>query len=109
MAIDRPDVQRIAKLARLALDDEEVERMTRDLASILSYVERIRELDLGGVEPLAIAAERSDPLREDDPDRCDPLLDPPAALAPEWEDGFFLLPRLPALDSEELGADEEGA
>lgn len=110
MPIDSDAVKRIAKLAHLALDDAEVASMAKELSAILAYVEAIREVDLDGVEPLAIAAERSDPLREDDPAACDPLLDPPQALAPEWRDGFFLLPRLPALDAEamELEGEDDG-
>lgn len=107
MPIDADAVKRIAKLAHLALDDAEVASMAKELSAILAYVEAIREVDLDGVEPLAIAAERSDPLREDDPAACDPLLDPPQALAPEWRDGFFLLPRLPALDAEAMELDGE--
>lgn len=111
MAIDRGEVKGIAKLAHLALEEGEVERMARELSSILSYVEQIGGLDLEGVEPLAIAAERSDPLREDREGECDPLLQPPESLAPEWRAGFFLLPRLPALDAEamELGGEGEDA
>lgn len=107
MAIDSAAVKRIAKLAHLALDEAEIERVAKELSAILAYVEAIRELDLDGVAPLAIAAERSDPLRDDTPDACDPLLDPPQALAPEWRDGFFLLPRLPALDAEALELEGE--
>lgn len=107
MAIDAGAVKRIAKLAHLALDGAEVARMAKELSAILAYVEAIRELDLDGVEPLAIAADRSDSLRHDDPAGCDPLLDPPATLAPEWRDGFFLLPRLPALDAEAMELDGE--
>lgn len=111
MAIDPGDVERIARLSRLALEPGERDRMARELSAILAYVEQVRSLDLEGVEPLAIAAERSDPLRDDREGTSDPLSEPPAALAPEWRDGFFLLPRLPALDAEalELGEEEEDA
>lgn len=74
--------------------------MARELSSILSHFEAIRGVDLERVEPLAIAADRADPVREDRSGTCDPLLEPPEALAPEWREGFFLLPRLPGLDAD---------
>jgi aspartyl/glutamyl-tRNA(Asn/Gln) amidotransferase C subunit len=110
MAIGRDEVRHVARLARLRLDDAEVERMTRELSSILDHFEAIRDLPVEDTPPLAIAAERADPLRPDEPGTSDPLCDPPSAMAPEWADGFFLLPRLPALEVEavEGAAAEEG-
>lgn len=105
MPIGRDEVTHIARLARLALAAGEVDRMTRELSAILDHFAAIRALDVSDVEPLAIAAERAEPLRDDVTERCDPLLAPPEELAPEWRDGFFLLPRLPALDADAL---EEG-
>src|SRR3954467_10591470 len=49
--IDREQVLHVAKLARLRLSDEEVERMASELSGILEHVEHISELDLDGVEP----------------------------------------------------------
>ena len=49
--IDREQVLHVAKLARLRLTDDEVERMAGELSGILEHVERIAELDLDGVEP----------------------------------------------------------
>ncbi len=106
MAIDRAEVRRIAHLARLALEEEEVDRRARERSAILGHLEALKAVEVSAVEPLAIAAERSDPLREDRSDACDPLLDPPESFAPEWRDGFFLLPRLPALDADALDAEE---
>ena len=49
--IDRDQVLHVARLARLSLDEDEVDRMARELSGILEHVEAIAELDLDGVEP----------------------------------------------------------
>ena len=98
MTIDRTTIERVMKLARLELDHAEIERLTRDCQAILGYFEVIRELDLDSVSP-AGELERAAPLREDRID-ADPLERPVEAMAPEWRDGFFVLPRLAAMDAE---------
>ncbi|HKZ72047.1 MAG TPA: Asp-tRNA(Asn)/Glu-tRNA(Gln) amidotransferase subunit GatC, partial [Nitrospirota bacterium] len=51
MKITRKEVEHVAKLARLALREEEVEQLTRQLSDILTYVEKLNELDTRNVEP----------------------------------------------------------
>ena len=65
--IDREQVLHVAKLARLKLSDEEIERMSRELSGILEHVERISELDLEGVEPTSHVVELENVLRPDEP------------------------------------------
>ena len=76
--IDREQVLHVAKLARLRLTDEEVERMSNELSSILEHVERINELDLDGVEPTSHVVDVENVLRPDEPR---PSLAREAALA----------------------------
>jgi aspartyl-tRNA(Asn)/glutamyl-tRNA(Gln) amidotransferase subunit C len=102
MAIDRSDLSRIAELARLSLSEAEAERLTQDCQAILQYFETIRGIGADGDE--SEAAERAAPLREDRTD-CDPLEGRLDELAPAWRDGYFVLPRLPAMDGE-TGEDE---
>jgi aspartyl-tRNA(Asn)/glutamyl-tRNA(Gln) amidotransferase subunit C len=105
--MDRETVMRIAALARLRLDRDEVERLTAQLNDILRHVEALGAVDVAGVEGGAGAvgvAGGAAPLREDVPG-ADPLARPPAELAPAWMDGFFTVPRLAALDA----PPEEGA
>ena len=86
--IDAEEVMRIATLARLELEENEVEMLTRDLASILSYVDKLDELDTEGVEATTHAVELSTTLRED---KLQPGLDVELGLrqAPErLGDGF---------------------
>jgi aspartyl-tRNA(Asn)/glutamyl-tRNA(Gln) amidotransferase subunit C len=65
MAITRQDVLHVAKLARLRLEPEEVDRLIVDLDKILGYVELLSELDTNDVPPTAHVAVASAPLRPD--------------------------------------------
>lgn len=68
MKITSEDVRRVAELAALALRDDEVERMAKDLDNILSHIDKLNELDTSGVEPMAqvlFDAEETATLRED--------------------------------------------
>ncbi len=64
--ITKEQIQHLAKLARLKLREEEIERLTQDLNKILDYVKKINELSLENVEPLTNILEKLD-LREDKP------------------------------------------
>lgn len=103
MTIKRTDVAKVAALARLELDDDELEALTRDCRSILEYFEAIRDVDVEGATP-AGALEHAAPTRDDRVEH-DPLERPPEETAPDWREGFFVLPRLPALDGD---AEAEG-
>jgi aspartyl-tRNA(Asn)/glutamyl-tRNA(Gln) amidotransferase subunit C len=65
--IDREQVLHTARLARLALSDEEVDRMAGELSKILEHIEKIDRLDLDGVPPTTHAVEVTDALRADEP------------------------------------------
>jgi aspartyl-tRNA(Asn)/glutamyl-tRNA(Gln) amidotransferase subunit C len=65
--IDREQVLHVAKLARLRLSDDEVERMAGELSKILEYVETMNELELEGVEPTSHVVDLTNVLREDLP------------------------------------------
>ena len=65
--IDREQVLHVARLARLGLSEEEVERMSTELSSILDHVDRIAELDLDGVDPTSHVVELENVLRPDEP------------------------------------------
>jgi len=63
--ITKEQILHLAELARLKLKDDEIEKLTQDLNKILSYVEKIQELNLKDIEPLTNILERL-PLREDE-------------------------------------------
>jgi aspartyl-tRNA(Asn)/glutamyl-tRNA(Gln) amidotransferase subunit C len=89
--IDREQVLHVAKLARLKLTDDEVERMSGELSSILEAIEQIAELDLEGVEPTSHVIELENVLRPDEPR---PSLPRERALAnaPDATDAGFRVP-----------------
>ena len=91
MAIDRVEAARIASLARLAIPEDELDRVAAQLSQVLEFVARLDELDLSRCEPATFAPE-GEPLRRDEPDGR--TLPPGTAMAgaPEAEADYFLVP-----------------
>lgn len=86
--IDRAQVLHVAKLARLALSEEEVERMASELSAVLDHIEKIGELELEGVPPTSHVVDVVNALRPDEPRPSLPR-DVALANAPEaLEQGF---------------------
>ena len=93
MSVTPEQVRHIANLARIAMSEEEVERLVPELNNILGWVEQLGEVDTDGVEPLAMVIEQKLRLREDavtDGDCRDAIL----ANAPDAEHGFFAVPKV---------------
>ncbi len=91
MEISRDEVMHVARLARLALTDDEVERFREQLSAILEAVGKVAELDLSEVEPTAHPLELVNVLGEDVPRPSLPL-EEALANAPEREGAFFRVP-----------------
>ena len=93
MAIDRKTVENVAKLARLQLSGEELDRYGKQLGAILDYIAKLETLDVAGLEPLAHAVDTDNVFREDTPR---PSLPRDAALqnAPEKTGDFFIVPKI---------------
>jgi aspartyl-tRNA(Asn)/glutamyl-tRNA(Gln) amidotransferase subunit C len=91
MAITRDEVLHVARLARLELSDDEVERFTEQLSAILEAVAKVSELDLSEVEPSAHPLDLVNIWAEDVSRPCLPR-DEALANAPEREAGFFKVP-----------------
>ena len=89
--IDREQVLHVARLARLQLTDEEVERMAGELSKVLGYIETINELDLEGVPPTSHVVEVANALRPDEPRPSLPR-EVGLANAPERTEEGFLVP-----------------
>ena len=89
--IEKDQVFHVAKLARLKLSDDEVERMAKELSGILEHVEKISELDLEGVEPTSHVIQLENVLR---PDRSRPSWSRDEVLerAPDPAGGSFRVP-----------------
>jgi aspartyl-tRNA(Asn)/glutamyl-tRNA(Gln) amidotransferase subunit C len=91
VAISRDEVLHVARLARLALTDEEVERLGAQLNAILEAVGKVAELELADVEPTAHPLELVNVWAEDEP-RLSLPVDEALANAPDGEAGFFRVP-----------------
>lgn len=87
------EVEHVARLARLALDADEKERMRSQLDAILGYVEQLRRVDTAGVEPTAHVLPLVNVMRDDE---VRPSYPPDAMLAnaPDAHDGQFRVPRI---------------
>lgn len=93
MSLDSTEIERVAGLARLALDPAEAASLQRSLSGILEMVERIKSVDTSAVEPLAHPLEMPARLRPDEitePDRRDRF----QQVAPAVESGCYLVPRV---------------
>jgi aspartyl-tRNA(Asn)/glutamyl-tRNA(Gln) amidotransferase subunit C len=93
MSVDTDTVRHIAKLARIAMSDEELERLVPELNNILDWVEQLGEVNTDGVEPITAVIPNTLRLREDkvtDGNCRDDVL----ANAPVAEHGFFAVPKV---------------
>ena len=91
--ISREDVEHVARLARLALSEAEIERMREQLSGILAYIDKLRALDTAGVEPTSHAVPVVNVMREDETRPGLPQ-DVVLAGAPDPSDAFFRVPRI---------------
>lgn len=93
MKITAAEVEHVAQLARLRIDDKDAERLTEQMNSILSYMEKLNKLDTEGIEPMAHALNLDTPYREDE---ARPSLENDEALgnAPQRDGSFFLVPKV---------------
>jgi aspartyl-tRNA(Asn)/glutamyl-tRNA(Gln) amidotransferase subunit C len=93
MAVTIKDVEHIAGLARLSFTEDEKQKLTAQLNSILAYMEQLNKLDTSAVEPLSHVIELSNVFR---PDEAKPGLTSEEALknAPSKTDRFFKVPKV---------------
>jgi aspartyl-tRNA(Asn)/glutamyl-tRNA(Gln) amidotransferase subunit C len=93
MSVTIDTVKRVAKLARIAVDDEDAERMTGELNAILGFVEQLNEVDVSGVEPMTSVIPMELKERQDivtDGNKAGDIV----ANAPATEENFFLVPKV---------------
>jgi aspartyl-tRNA(Asn)/glutamyl-tRNA(Gln) amidotransferase subunit C len=89
--ISREQVLHVARLARLRLDEPEIDRMARELSSVLDHIEKISELDLEGVPPTSHVIDVENVLRPDEP-RPNWPVERALGQAPDPADGGFRVP-----------------
>lgn len=93
MSVSEKEVRHVAKLARLALSDAEIDKMVPELNNILGWVELLGEVNTDGIEPLTAVIDLKLRLRDDvvtDGDVRDKVL----ANAPDAQHGFFAVPKV---------------
>jgi aspartyl-tRNA(Asn)/glutamyl-tRNA(Gln) amidotransferase subunit C len=93
MSVTIDTVKRVAKLARIAVGDEDAERMTGELNAILGFVEQLNEVDVSGVEPMTSVTPMEMRKRQDvvtDGNKAGDIV----ANAPATEENFFLVPKV---------------
>ena len=91
--IEIKDVEHVAKLARLELDEDEKVKFSKQLGDILKYVEQMNEIDTAGVEPMNHAIEFYNVMR-DDVEKYENTREELMANAPDSEADFFKVPKI---------------
>lgn len=91
--ITMEQVEHVARLARLHLSEEEKKIFSNQLNQILSYMEKLNELDTSGVEPTSHVLPISNVFKDDAVEKSIPL-DEALANAPQREEGFYRVPRV---------------
>lgn len=93
MSIDAETVRKVAKLARISVEEAELEPLAAEISGILDWVEQLQEVDVTGVEPMTSAVPMRLKRRADvvtDGERRDDIL----ANAPDAREGFFAVPKV---------------
>ena len=93
MSLDRSDVEKIAHLARMALDESQIESYAKDLSNILTLVEQLESSNTDQVEPMAHPLHMAQRLREDRVTEVDHR-EENQAVAPNVEAGLYLVPKV---------------
>lgn len=93
MALERSDVEKIAHLARLGLDEAEIPRTTETLNNILGLIDRMQAVNTDGIAPLAHPLEATQRLRADVVSETNQR-DAYQAIAPAVENGLYLVPKV---------------
>jgi aspartyl-tRNA(Asn)/glutamyl-tRNA(Gln) amidotransferase subunit C len=93
MSVTTADIEKVAKLARIRIDADDLPELTARLGNILAMVDKLQAVDTTGIEPMSNPFDASQRLRADvvtEPDQRDALL----AIAPKTEQGLFLVPKV---------------
>ena len=93
MAFDKSEVEKVAQLARLHMSESDVDEVTARITDILALIDQMQSVDTESVEPLAHPLDMTQRLREDqvtESNRRDEL----QQLAPEVEEGLYLVPKV---------------
>jgi len=93
MSLDKQDVEKIAHLARIAINNDDVPTYAQNLSSILDLVEQMNSVDTDDVEPMAHPTDAVQRLREDEVRETNQR-ERFQSIAPQVEDGLYLVPKV---------------
>lgn len=93
MALTTEDVLNIANLARLKINEDELDRYKQDLSRILEFVDQMNEVDVTGIEPMAHPQDMTQPLRVDNVVECNQR-EKFQTVAPATQNGLYLVPKV---------------
>ena len=93
MPIDKDTVSKVSNLARIKIDNNQLEKISKELEAVMGWIDSLSEVETSGIEPVANVTGQTLPLREDkitDGGYSDKILN----NAPEKEGGFFVVPKV---------------
>jgi len=93
MSIDKDTVKHISKLARISLDDQKIDSLSKNLSSIIEFIEKLNELDTEKIIPLTSIIDASLSSRKDDV-KNEKIRDQILKNSPEKNEEFFVVPKV---------------
>ncbi|MDB4077383.1 Asp-tRNA(Asn)/Glu-tRNA(Gln) amidotransferase subunit GatC [Porticoccaceae bacterium] len=93
MNIERQEIEKLATLARIAIDDSTISEVSQRLSSVLDLVDQLQAVNTEGVEAMSHPMQATQRLREDEVTEINQR-EAFQAIAPETEDGLFLVPKV---------------
>ena len=93
MSIERHEIEKLATLARIAIDDSTINQVSERLGSVLELVDQLQAVDTSGVDPMSPPMQATQRLRDDEVNELNQR-EALQAAAPDTEDGLFLVPKV---------------
>lgn len=92
MSVTKDDVRKVARLSRIAVAEDKLEPLAKELTDIMGWIEQLNEVDIDGVEPMTSVVAATLPMR-DDVITDGGIQDQVLANAPKSDEGFFVVPK----------------
>ena len=93
MSIERHEIEKLATLARIAIDDSTINQVRERLGSVLELVDQLQAVDTSGVDPMSHPMQATQRLRDDEVNELNQR-EALQSTAPDTEDGLFLVPKV---------------
>ena len=92
MSVTKDDVRKVARLSRIAVAEDKLEPLAKELTDIMGWIEQLNEVDIEGVEPMTSVVAATLPMRDDVVTEGG-IQDQVLANAPKSDEGFFVVPK----------------